>query len=921
VTFTATVSAESGPAPTIGTVSFRDNGVEIGTGPVNGSGVATFSTSSLAVGAHPITAVYLGATGFNPSAASNTVTQTVTAAAVNTTTTLSSSGTNSNFGQSVTFTATVTAASGPAPTIGSVSFRDNGVEIGTGPVNGSGVATFSTSSLAVGAHPMTAVYLGGSGFNASPTSNTVTQTVTAAAVNTTTTLGTSGTPSSSGQSVTFTATVTPASGPAPTAGTVSFRDNGTEIGTGTVNGSGVATFSTSALAVGSHPITAVYLGATGFNPSAASNTVNQVVNSPAATNTTTTLVTSNPSTTFGDQVTFTAVVSASSGPVPTSGTVAFFDGGIQIGSGPVNASGVATFATTTLSPGTHTITAQFGGTTGYNASPVSSPVTQTVTPVATTTTVTTSGASVITQPVTFTATVAAASGTAQGTVTFSEGATPLGTTAVGTVGGQQQASIVVSSLGVGTHTITATFNPATGFQTSTNDVTQTVTKVPTTVSLGSSATTITVGTSVTFTAQVVPTTAVALTPTGTITFRSDGTLLGSVAAGAGAVTFPTTALTVGTHTITADYSGDASFALATSAGVQVTVNATVPPPAAGDPTAVSGRADGAAQVFLPNAAGQYSSTPAATLAPFGGFAGQVRTAVGDVNNDGIPDTILVTGPGTPIRMAVVSGANNSTLLVAPTAPFVGSEGFDGGGFVAAADIDGDGRSEFVVTPDRGGGPRFTIFSLSAGGAVTTRMNFFGIDDPDFRGGARAAFGDVNGDHTPDLVACAGFLGGPRTALFNGTTLFSNPTRLVGDFFAFPGEDAVTLRNGVFAAAGDVNGDGFADLIFGGGPGGAPRVFILSGALVTANNVAGAQAAPVANFFVAGNASDRGGVRVASKDADGDAKAELVVGSGEGSAAAVRIYLGKNFTTTGEPATAQDLSVFGGEFLTGGVFVG
>src|SRR5260370_32171336 len=102
-----------------------------------------------------------------------------------------------------------------------------------------------------------------------------------------------------------------------------------------------------------------------------------------------------------------------------------------------------------------------------------------------------------------------------------------------------------------------------------------------------------------------------------------------------------------------------------------------------------------------------------------------------------------------------------------------------------------------------------------------------------------------------MAVAAGFLGGPRTALFNGTTLFSgNPTRLVNDFFAFPGTDAVTLRNGVFVAIGDVNGDGFADLIFGGGPGGAPRVFILSGATVSGGDVAGAQANPIANFFVA-----------------------------------------------------------------------
>jgi hypothetical protein len=143
--------------------------------------------------------------------------------------------------------------------------------------------------------------------------------------------------------------------------------------------------------------------------------------------------------------------------------------------------------------------------------------------------------------------------------------------------------------------------------------------------------------------------------------------------------------------------------------------------------------------------------------------------------------VLVPGSGPPIRFAVVSGIGNTALLVPPPSPFAGSEDFTGGGFVAAADIDHDGRAEVVVTPDEGGGPRVTILSL-ASGQLVTRANFFGIDDPNFRGGARAALEDVNKGGTPDLAVCAGFLGGPRTALFNGTTLLTTPTRLVGDFF-------------------------------------------------------------------------------------------------------------------------------------------
>ncbi|QDU22628.1 DUF4394 domain-containing protein [Urbifossiella limnaea] len=354
----------------------------------------------------------------------------------------------------------------------------------------------------------------------------------------------------------------------------------------------------------------------------------------------------------------------------------------------------------------------------------------------------------------------------------------------------------------------------------------------------------------------------------------------------------------------------------------------VAPPAV--PTLASGQTTGSVTLLNPTQygtdAGQLtvgSSVPG----PTAGATANTRTATGDVNGDGVADYILVTGPGTPIRVSVTSGVDGTTQLVAPFDPFGGN--FTGGGYVSAVDFDGpvgttgaDGKAEFVVTPDQGGGPRVSIFTFAGiGAAPTVRANFFGIDDPNFRGGARSAVAYLNADAIPELVVVAGFGGGPRTAIFDGTSLFGTPTRLVNDFFAFPGTDATTLRNGVFVAASDINGDGTDDLVFGGGPGGAPRVFILDGAQVAAGNVAATQAAPIANFFVGGNTTDRGGVRLAYANLDADSKGDLVVGSGEGSPAKVRAYLGKNFTSTAEPTTFQDIDLFGGGALAGGVFVG
>src|SRR5439155_23089493 len=122
----------------------------------------------------------------------------------------------------------------------------------------------------------------------------------------------------------------------------------------------------------------------------------------------------------------------------------------------------------------------------------------------------------------------------------------------------------------------------------------------------------------------------------------------------------------------------------------------------------------------------------------------------------------------------------------------------------------------------GGGPRVRVL---ANEGHTVLADFVGIDDPTFRGGARAALGDLNHDGVPDLVVSAGYGGGPRIAGFNGAALLTGqPIKLFNDFFAFE----PTLRNGAFVALGDVNGDGIADLVTAGGPGGGPRVQILSG---------------------------------------------------------------------------------------------
>ena len=335
-----------------------------------------------------------------------------------------------------------------------------------------------------------------------------------------------------------------------------------------------------------------------------------------------------------------------------------------------------------------------------------------------------------------------------------------------------------------------------------------------------------------------------------------------------------------------------------------------------DLVSLSGVNGGSAQLFkLDNLGG---STPVGgSIRPFSDFAGTVRSVIGDVNGDGTPDAVYVTGPTGGSRIRAVDGRTGADIVGVFSA-FEPS--YRGGLFVALADLQGNGSKEIIVSPDQGGGGRVTVFDLS-GGQARTMANFFGIDDPNFRGGARVAAADINGDGRDDIVVAAGFGGGPRVAIFNGSTVSNgNPTRLVSDFFAFDGADVSNLRNGVYVAAGDITGDGRADLVFGAGPGGGPRVFALSGASLMAG-VAVAKAEPLANFF-AYEASERGGVRPSISDVDGDGKPDLIVGSGERVPAAVKVYRAATGSWSGgNPGNGTIYEPFGFSPISDGVYVG
>jgi parallel beta-helix repeat protein len=539
LTLTATLSS----AAATGTVTFMEGSATLGAANVV-NGVATLDLTMLGVGSHAIAAVYSGDSSY---AASTSAALTQVVNKIATTTALSSSVNPSNFAQDVTLTATVSSTT----VTGIVTFMDGTNSLGTVSVV-NGVAKLDLTTLAVGSHSITAVYTGDGNYAGSSSavlSQVVKQT---SAVPTTTTLATSLNPSRFGDVVTFTATVSSTSA----TGVVSFTDGTATLGAAKVV-NGVATFSVSNLAVGSHSIRATYSGDASFAASK-STALSQSVRKAA---TSTTLTSSLDPSTIGQAVTFTAALTAGA-----TGTVSFEDGGAVLFTAPL-VNGVASYTTSALAAGSHRMVAVYSGDGSYAAS-TSAAVKQVVNKIATTTMLSSSvSLAAYGQAVTFTATVPI-SAAATGTMSFRDGKTVLFTTSV--VGGQ--ATFTTSALSLGNHAITAAYSGDSTFAASTSAaLTQTVT-VKTTTTLTSSLNPAASGQKVVFTAAISSATGA---PTGTVTFMDGATVLGTANVKNGVASFSISTLSVGNHTITAAYAGNTDFQSSVSAALTQTVSSPV----------------------------------------------------------------------------------------------------------------------------------------------------------------------------------------------------------------------------------------------------------------------------------------------------------------------------------------------------------
>jgi len=557
VVLTATVSAAAPGAGTVaGSVTFFDGLTSLGTTTLS-NGVAKVSISSLLAGSHSLTISFAGSPNFNSSTSSPS---SLVVNPDDTTTAPLAAPNPTVFGQSVTFTATVSAnVPGAGIPTGSVNFYDGLTSLGSVSLV-SGVASLSVSSLAVGAHNIVMSYSGDANFNAS--TNSVTQVVNPAG--TANSLTVVPNPTVYGQQATLTATLTAvAPGSGMVAGNVTFYDGATSVATVALSG-GVGTFNISSLLAGAHSLTVVYASNGSFSNSTSSVVV---LNVGQAATTVSPQAMPNPSV-FGQSTIFTATVTAvAPGTGTPTGTVSFFEGTTNLGSSTLTA-GVATLTLSSLQVGSHVIQMNYSGDANFLTS--NNSLTQLVNQASTTTALATApNPTVFGQTATMTATVTAiapGSGTADGSVTFYDGVTTLGT-GILTNG---VATLNVSNLLAGGHGLVAVYGGSSSFNGSQSTIaTQVVNQAATTTAIQSSANPSLFGQGVTLTATISATLPGVGTPTGTVAFFEGVTNLGSVTMNNGVATLAIPVLTVGTHIIAANYSGDGNFLPSTNTLNQV----------------------------------------------------------------------------------------------------------------------------------------------------------------------------------------------------------------------------------------------------------------------------------------------------------------------------------------------------------------
>ncbi len=323
---------------------------------------------------------------------------------------------------------------------------------------------------------------------------------------------------------------------------------------------------------------------------------------------------------------------------------------------------------------------------------------------------------------------------------------------------------------------------------------------------------------------------------------------------------------------------------------------------------------GRAHIYLGSATG-LPGTPATSLTGpngAGGVFGISVASAGDVNGDGYPDLVVGARDVGAVGRAYVYLGGAAGLSGTPATTLIGSvaNGSFGISVASAGDVNGDGYADVAVganSDSTATGHAYVYLGSAAGLSATVATTFTG---PSGAGGSFgtsvASAGDVNGDGYADLAVGA----------FGVATGVGRVYLYVGSAAGLSGTPTTTLAgldgtNSYFgysvAGAGDVNGDGYADLAVGSGLVDRARVYLGSAAGLSgtpATTLSGPVAGGFFGFSVAG-----------AGDVNGDGYADLTVGaSGEsGGTGRAYVYLGSAAGLSGAPATTLTGVIAGGQF--------
>jgi hypothetical protein len=283
----------------------------------------------------------------------------------------------------------------------------------------------------------------------------------------------------------------------------------------------------------------------------------------------------------------------------------------------------------------------------------------------------------------------------------------------------------------------------------------------------------------------------------------------------------------------------------------------------------------------------------ADFTPFGtAYNGPVNVALGDLNRDGVKDVVVAAGAGNPdvriydgkaFRDGSFNPANPDASLIAQWFPYALQ--FNVGANVAVGDIENDGFPD-IVTGATVDNPDVRIYRGqdlaqghfdSAGHSLVAQWFAYGLN---FNVGATVAVGDVDKDGYADVVTGAS-AGNPHVKVYSGKALATgtfNPANpdasLLAQFFPYE----LQFNLGANVAVGDVNGDGYADIITGATVGNADVRVYNGQAIATRTFDPDHPDASLLDQFFAFDAQTQGGVYVGAVDYEKNGKLDLVTGA-------------------------------------------